>query len=947
VAAEPEQTLRATYRVQFRRDFGFARARDLVDYWSRLGISDLYASPLFQARVESTHGYDVVDPRRLDPRFGPESDFDEMAAALAHAEMGLMLDIVPNHMAASPANPWFRDVLEKGSRSPFARFFDIDWSEPTLLPVLGEPLEEAVENGRVTLELTEKGLAVRYLDKSFPLDPASYDEILPGAGEAANGLAEDEPTRTELARLLDRLAALPPSTEVADPETDAPGARREAVKRRLLELYRSRRALRETVDERIAEFNATSEDPNRLMALLERQAYRLAFWREASRSLNYRRFFNISDLIGVRVEDPDVFEATHARVLSLAGEGRVTALRIDHIDGLYDPEGYLRRLQNRVAAARGIPGPFPIVVEKILSPAERLPPPWPIAGTTGYQFAGEVHAVFLDGEGLEQIRRAYRRATGFGARRADVAYEEKRRIVRSRLQSETRSLARRLQELPPDATPGTALDLADLADALVEVTASLPVYRTYVRDPTPEDADLCWILRALGEARRRSPGLKALDVLGRILQLQFPPGLPTDRRREWLDFVQRWQQYTGPAMAKGVEDTAFYLDNALVSLNEVGSVGAALSTDEFHRRQRERLRAWPGGLSATSTHDTKRSEDVRARIGVLTELAEDWSRRALLWSRWNDCRKTRVGGVAAPGPSEETMLYQNLLGAWPLEEREVPAFRRRFQAFLIKALREAKVHTRWAEPNHEYEHAVASFADSIVEPSPENRFLQDFLPFQARLAAAGALVSLAQTLVKIAAPGVADFYQGTELWDFSLVDPDNRRPVDFALRRRLLEELDGEEAVDREGLVSRLRAGWRDGRVKLYLISRGLRGRRNDPELFVRGDYIPLEASPESPPLLAFARRRAGRWLLAVCPRHWSRGLDPEHPLGPFGRVPGWLPLPAGAPTSWTDLLSGRVLTCSLRAGAPSLAVRDLLDAFPLGLLTGGRGTPRRLEARS
>ncbi|HMF08930.1 MAG TPA: malto-oligosyltrehalose synthase, partial [Thermoanaerobaculia bacterium] len=600
---------------------------------------------------------------------------------------------------------------------------------------------------------------------------------------------------------------------------------------------------------------------------------------------------------------------------------------------LYDPGGYLRRLQNRVAAARGMPGPFPIVVEKILCAGERLPPQWPVAGTTGYEFAGDVHAIFLDGEGLERLRRVYRRATGTGARRADVVYEEKRRIVRSRLRSETRSLAGRLQELAPDAAPGAALDLADFAEALVEVTACLPIYRTYVRDLTPEDSDLCWILRALGEARRRSPGLKALDVLGRILQLQFPPGLPTGRRREWLDFVQRWQQYTGPAMAKGVEDTAFYLDNALVSLNEVGSVGAALSADEFHRRQRERLRAWPGALSATSTHDTKRSEDVRARIGVLTELAEDWTRRVELWSRWNDCRKARVRGVVAPDPSEETMLYQNLLGAWPLEESEVPAFRRRFQAFLVKALREAKVHTRWAEPDHEYEQAVSGFAAAILEPSAENRFLPDFLPFQARLAAAGALVSLAQTLVKIAAPGVADFYQGTELWDFSLVDPDNRRPVDFALRRRLLEELDAEEAADREGLLSRLRAGWRDGRVKLYLTSRGLRGRRNDPGLFVQGDYLPLEASPEGPPMLAFARRRAGRWLLAACPRHWSRSLDAEQPLGPFGRVPGWLPLPPGAPTRWTDLLSGRRLTCSPRAGASSLAVRDLLDAFPVALL--------------
>ena len=939
MSAEPERVPAATYRIQLRRDFGFARTADLAPYLAALGITDLYASPVFRARPESTHGYDVVDPRTLDPRLGSAEEFDRLAGSLSARGMGLLLDIVPNHMAATSANPWFRDVLEKGMRSPFARFFDIDWSEEarTLLPILGEPLSDAIEKGQLSLEVGDSGLLVRYFGRAIPLDPATYGELLlHRSDKLEETLDEEDPLRQEFRRLLDRIAALPPSSEVSPGEAGATGGRREAVKRRLLELYRSRETLREFLDENILEFNDTAQDPALLAGLLEQQAYRLAFWREAARHLNYRRFFNISDLIGVRVEDPEVFETTHALALRLAGEGKVTGLRVDHIDGLLNPEAYLSRLQNRLAASGGRPGTLFLVVEKILEAEETLPPEWPVAGATGYEFLGDVQGLFLDPRGLETLRRGYARRTGDNRGMGEVAYEEKRHIIQTRLAPETRSLSRELEAVARETPEGEDLPAPDLTRALVEVTACLPVYRTYVGgfEVSPRDREI--LQTTLATARRRGAAPSAgLEVLTRVLLLDFPEALPAHRRSAWLGFLQRWQQFTGPAMAKGVEDTAFYLSNALLSVNEVGSGGEAVSVEQFHRRMERRLRLWPHGLCATSTHDTKRSEDVRARLNVLTEIAPEWELRVDRWRQWNAPLRGRVREAAAPDASEETLLYQTLLGAWPLAQEEAGAFGQRLRGCLVKSLREGKLHSSWTDPDAEYEAAVLSFAERILEDSPANRFLSDFHVFRALLLAAGAVNSLAQTLLKITAPGVPDFYQGTELWDFSLVDPDNRRPVDFARRRAALSRLDADADRDLPALLEDLCRRWQDGRIKLYLTSRALRVRASCPDLFAGGRYVPVAArGKDCSRVIALARNRGDDWILAAVPRLVACWQSVGAPLGDFPFDDTSLLLPPGAPRSWKDALTGETRT----AHGERLPVRQLFRGFPACLLVSESG---------
>ncbi len=934
MSVEPERVPGATYRIQFRRDFGFARAADLAPYLAALGVTDLYASPLFRARPESTHGYDVVDPRTLDPRLGAAGDFDSMSRALSARGMGLLLDIVPNHMAATAANPWFRDVLEKGGRSPFAGIFDIDWSEDerTLLPILGEPLSEAIASGRLSLELADSGLVVRYYDRVIPLDPATYGALLLHRSDRLEeALDGEDPLRREFRLLLDRVEALPPYSERPAEGAEPTGGRREAVKRRLIDLYRSRATLREFVDENIMEFNDTARDPALLAGLLEQQAYRLAFWREAARLLNYRRFFNISDLIGVRVEDPDVFEATHALTLRLAGEGKVTGLRVDHIDGLLDPGEYLTRLQSRLAASAGRPGPFFVVVEKILEGPEPLPPEWPVCGTTGYDFLCDVQGLFLDPAGLESLRRDFARRTGDARRIHEAAFEEKRRIIRMRLAPEARSLARELEPIAREATEAGELDPSELEAALVDVTAGLLVYRTYVCDLEVRPRDRDAIASAITAARSRGAASSAaVDVLERILRLEFPDALPAERRRAWLAFLLRWQQFTGPAMAKGVEDTAFYRLNSLLAVNEVGSDGEALSVDRFHARMEQRQRIWPHALNATSTHDTKRSEDVRARLTALTHMASEWERHLDHWMEWNAPHRGRIRNQAVPDASEEILLYQTLLGAWPFSDDEIDEFRRRLRGVLVKSLREGKVHSNWNDPDAAYEAPVLRFADRILEDTPGNRFLADFHAFRAPVSAEGAVRSLAQTLLKIAAPGVPDFYQGMELWDLSLVDPDNRRPVDFGLRQAALAELDARAAQDLPALLEDLCRHWTDGRIKLFVTSRALRVRASLPELFARGRYVPVGARGEDGSrLIAFARNRGNDWILTAAPLRAASLPSDGTPFGGFSFGDAAFALPPGAPRTWMDAFTGE----NRSAADGNLPASSLFRQFPVSLL--------------
>jgi (1->4)-alpha-D-glucan 1-alpha-D-glucosylmutase len=819
---------RATYRLQLNASFTFNDAKAIVPYLAQLGISDVYVSPILRARKGSAHGYDIVDAAALNPELGSEEDFAALDAELKRHGIGLLLDVVPNHMAASHENAWWTSVLENGpEESRFRDYFDIDWRNGKLvLPILGKPYGEALESNEIALGFDEDGYFVSYYDKRLPLAPDTYHLVLEQCGDAL----PDE---------LRELAA-------------AKVGNSRFLKERLWSNYRENERFRAAHDKAVRDFGVDALDK-----LLDAQFYRLAYWRIASETINYRRFFDVTDLVGVRVENPEVFEARSRRVFELVGDGKVTGLRIDHIDGLHDPLGHMRKLQTRLGDG------FYVVVEKILSEGEQLPSEFPVSGTTGYEFANAVNALFVDPAGLQQLDGFYRAFAGETRSFADICYEKKKQVIQDLFPGEMRALGEQLAAVAMSDRNARDFSPIDLTAALTEVTACLKVYRTYVRDETVSEADGQRVREAIAEARRRASTAvdRRLFVFLQNVLLMQPPRYVEDRKR-WLDFVMRWQQFTGRVTAKGVEDTAFYNYNRLLSMNEVGGEPGHLPGDAIaalHDFNARRGARWPHTLNATSTHDTKRSEDVRARMNVLSEIADVWTRQVRRWSRMNGA--LRRDGI--PHPNEELLIYQTLIGAWPIDAA-------RLKQYLEKAAREEKTHTSWIAPNADYEQALLGFAEAILG---HDEFLRDFARFHKRIAYAGAVNALAQLVLKATAPGVPDFYQGTELWDYSLVDPDNRRPVDYAARAALLRRV---QSARPEALVRK----WQDGRVKLFVTWKllALRDRLRD------APYTPLDAGPN---VFAFTRGD-----VAVAVPRFARAPLPDAPL----------PLPPGA---WRNVFTG------------------------------------------
>lgn len=935
----------ATYRLQFNAGYTFAHVTRFLEYFAVLGISDIYASPLFQARRGSLHGYSVTNPLELNPELGSQARFEAMSRKMRSLNLGLLLDVVPNHMALSDSNPWWQDVLENGQSSPYAFFFDIEWDPPyrslknrVLLPILGQPYGTCLENQELTLSFTPNGFGLHYYEHRFPLDPKSYLAILTHRLEELKGaLGEDNPDVIRILGVISLIHNLPPRTALNTKKRRERLHWRNIIKKNLWLLYESSPRLREFLEENVRQFNGCKGNPASfalLDNLLRAQPYRLAHWLVSLEMINYRRFFSINDLIGIRMEDPQVFAATHGLLFKLVEEGKVTGLRLDHIDGLNDPSGYLQRLQTELQKRRSDDAamPFYVVVEKILAKDEQLPASWPVAGTTGYDFLGMLNSLFM-APGLEEIEANYREVTGISTSWPDVVYEKKKFIMASLFGGEVRNLEDDLANLA--AADRQAMDISrrDLLTALMELTACLPVYRTYTCGYTVALADRRHIELALAETRKRQPAVRqmALDFLKRVLLLEFDQGMPEEQKKDWLRFICRWQQFTGPIMAKGLEDTAAYVYNPLLSANEVGGYRQPLSPEEFHAFCQDRLQRWPATMNTTSTHDTKRSEDVRARLNVLTEMPHVWQQKLHSWREWNAGRKILLNGREVPDANEEIFIYQTLLGAWPLNPPEVPQFQERLQAYLIKAIREAKIHSRWIEPKHDYEQAVLAFAAAILSQVPTNLFLEDFQTFQNQLAYFGALNSLSQVLLKVTAPGVPDFYQGTELWDFSLVDPDNRRPVDFSRRQRLLRELREREGRGDPALLQELLAHWRDGRLKLFLTYKALQVRRACLEIFARGNYLPLAANgPGSRHVVASARQLEGQWLIVAAGRFYASLVTAEQP--PVGEAV-WrqtaLRLPQTAPLNWREELSGRQIH-SQPSGLPLAAI---FAQLPVALL--------------
>lgn len=942
----------ATYRIQLSKDFRFLDARDIVPYLHELGVSDLYLPPRYRPRRGSSHGYDVVDPTRINSELGTDEEFDDLCERLKHYAMGLLEDIVPNHMAASGDNPWWTNVLENGPSSPYAHYFDIDWHPATakaaflqdnrvLLPVLGDLYGNVLESQGFALRLDEGGFYVRSGEGKFPLDPKTYGPILDHcAKKLAESLGEENSSVKEMHKLQEAVVRMPARTVTESDQIRERLQSAAAIKQKLFHMHRDEPEVRAGIDAALRDLSGEKEKPRSfdlLHQILEAQAYRLASWRIAFEEINYRRFFDINDLVSLRVEQEDVFKARHQAILQRVHEGKVSGLRVDHIDGLLDPLGYLARLQSAVQQN------LYVVVEKILGRDELLPDDWQTSGTTGYDFLNALNDVLIEPRGLEAIEAAYGRLTGATEPFAEVCYARSKQVMRRLFAGEVNAFGHRLGKLAAQDRQARDIPLSDLMNAFVEVTACLPVYRTYIRSFEISARDRSCLEHILELARRRTrppqEGKPAFDFLRRVLLLD-PPPYAAGEKQEWLSFVMRWQQFTAPVMAKGLEDTASYVHNSLISRNEVGGdplrEKPPLCLEEFHQFNRQRLKRLPHSLNATSTHDSKRSEDVRARIDVLSEIPEEWERRLRRWVRWNAPKKTAVDRLLVPTPDEEVLLYQTLLGAWPLGRDEAEDFGERIRCFTIKAVREAKTHSDWMNPNEPYEAALLRFIDAVFQEPETSPFRRDFTRFQERVAFHGALNSLSQVLIKITAPGVPDFYQGTELWNLRLVDPDNRRPVCFRKRTGMLEELRKRETGDLPQLLRDILREWKDGRVKLYLTDKALEFRRAHAQMFLDGDYIPLVAAGRRQAnVCAFGRKKNGSMSLTIAPRWTTQLASPgKLPLGKAAWHDTSVFLPKTAPDRWRNVLTGERLKVSLAEdGEKLLYLRNIFRKFPVALL--------------
>ena len=941
----------STYRVQLGADLRFADLIARLPYYDALGIGCLYLSPITTARPGSTHGYDVADPTRLDPRLGTLADFRALATTARAHGIGLLIDIVPNHMAASICNPWWADVLRHGQASRHATWFDIDWDPPwpeasdrILLPMLGERYGEALRGGHLTVAYQPPhGFVLCYHEHRIPLDPATcVDWLTAGTAALAADHGAGDPLVQALRAAEAGLRALPPRTAEARAErADAARSVQDGLDR-----LAATPAGRAYLDAAAARLDPTCLDPDRgdptalaltqLDALLAAQPWRLAYWKIAGSEANYRRFFDVNELVGVCVERSEVREATHALTLELADAHLIDGVRVDHIDGLADPAAYLHWLRERL-------GPDAwVIVEKILERNETLPP-WPVDGTTGYDFLAAATGVFVDPAGLPPLEATYAAFTGRDRPYEALALDKQRDIIDLAFRADIRRLAARLACLARRDIDARDVAESELSRVLLELTAALPVYRTYINPDSPPDRaaaaltpaapDATAVLdAAFATARARDPRTDdaAYAFVRRVIDLDIPPPL----RAEASDFIRRWQQLTPPVRAKGIEDTSLYIYNRLLALNDVGAEPSLedITLADFHHFAARRRAQWPDAMNATSTHDTKRSEDVRARLDLLSEHPKTWARCLARWSAINAPLRTTLDGKPAPDPNEEILLYQTLLGAWPLDEADLPTFRDRLRGYLIKAAREAREFTSWNAPDPAWEDTLCHFAETLLDPT--HAFREDFHPLQLTIARQGAQVALAQQLLKLTAPGIPDIYQGTELWDFSLVDPDNRRPVDHNRRVELLARLDAQDphTAAREAL-----AEWHDGRIKLLITRAVLHHRRAHPQLYARGDYVPLYLDgPHRRHVCAYARCHHGHWVIIAVPRLTTHFTSADDASASAPVTHPWtdaaLALPTDAPPNWRNVFTGERATAESHPTHRRLPATDLFRTLPVAL---------------
>ena len=949
----------ATYRLQFNREFTFRQAAELVPYLASLGVSHCYASPYLRARPGSMHGYDIVDHNSLNPEIGNAEDYELFVSALHRHGLRQILDIVPNHMGVMGSdNGWWLDVLENGEASAYADFFDIDW-EPIkeelrgklLIPVLEDQYGKVLENGdlKLTADFERGEFSLLYHQHRFPIDPREYGRILLFRRDNLQlALSEANEGFLELQSIATAFQNLPPRAEPAAEKKAERNREKEVQKRRLAALVSRNHEIREFIAQNLEVLNGSQGKPesfNALHELIKAQAYRLAKWRVAADDINYRRFFDINELAALRAENDAVFDATHNLILQLASQHNIDGLRIDHPDGLFDPAGYLKRLRLRLDNPEGAASAY-VIVEKILTGDETLRTDWPVDGTTGYEFANLVNALFVDPSSDGRMERVYRTFIGHQPNYRELVYRSKKLILKVSLASELNVLANALSRIALADRRTCDFTLNSLRNALAKIIACFPVYRTYITADRITDEDRQYIEQAVAIARRRSHAVdtSVFDFIRGVLLLEADYFHSPVYSRAITKFVMKFQQVTSAVMAKGLEDTAFYRYNRLISLNEVGGDPSrfGVTVTQFHRANLERMQSWPHSMLSTSTHDSKRAEDARARINVLSEVPALWRLTLRRWRDWNRSKKRVVDGQGAPCRDDEYMLYQTLIGVWPLEPLDHMTgenwqkFSDRVEQFMLKAVREAKLFTSWTYPDLAYEEAVSHFVRSILQLRTKNRFLTDFDGFQRRLSRIGAFNSLSQVLLKFTSPGVPDLYQGSEVWDFHLVDPDNRRPVDYQRRMDLLTDLRTQDknCEKSASLARSLLETMEDGRIKLFLTYKALDARSCQSDLFQFGSYIPLLAHGEKAlHLVAFARAYKGQMATVVVPRLLATLLGDEHtsPLGPQVWGETCLQLPAEASQSrFRNAFTGERVTAGQEGW---LSVSSLFVNFPVALL--------------
>ncbi len=954
----------STYRLQFNQAFTFKDAANLIPYLHDLGISDCYASPYLKALPGSSHGYDVIDPTTLNPELGNERDYQQFIESLTTHDMGQILDIVPNHLGIGrSSNPWWQDVLENGPSSKHAQIFDIDWNpvkpelqNKVLLPILGEQYGIALENQEITLAFSDGRFFLQYYEHHLPIDPSTWTVILTfRENHLVELLGLDDPSLQEFQSIITALSHLPSRNENDVERTAERYREKEVIQRRLATLCQEHQKIEHFILESIRVLNGVKgshQSFDLLDALVSDQAYRLAYWRVAAEEINYRRFFDINELAAIRMEQPEVFTEFHQCVFGLLQTGAATGLRIDHIDGLYDPKGYLQSWQLWALNELGIPfdehnRSIFIVVEKILGKSESLSADWPCHGTTGYDFLTLLNNFFVDSQQTRKFDDLYQRFTKTSGSYEDLIYQSKKLIMSSAMSSEINSLGHQLSLLSERTRRSRDFTLNSLIHAVREIIACFPVYRTYATfDPSEgvADRDRLYIRLAAARAKRRNPAVSSLvfDFI-RDLLLKSPF---EESRINWQDvnsFAMKFQQTTSPVMAKGVEDTVFYTYNRLISLNEVGGEPDqfGISLTHFYEKMQLRKATSPYSLSSTATHDTKRGEDVRARLNVLSEIPQEWKKRISRWRQLNKKAKTILDEQSIPDSNEEYFIYQTLLGCWPLagiegDARE--AFSIRIREYMTKALREAKVHSSWLNPNEAYESAVGDFIIHILHASRARSFLKDFVPFQQKISQSGMVNSLSQVLLKITLPGVPDFYQGTELWDFHLVDPDNRRPIQYDHYRQAFTDLKIlHQQIEPRSFIKELLANPQNGHLKLWTTTMALNFRKRHSSLFLDGEFVPIETEgPRSPHVCAFGRMKNGHVAVIVIPRFISN-LCQEPAQWPIGKEI-WedtsLRLPQEMPGGlFTDIFTGETVTSTQQREKDLLPIEKALQHFPIALL--------------